>query len=87
MPIFFVSMLLSIWIKTSNVKLSYPERINLWLFIYFFFIVHIYYGICALIMDSESGALWIKQHNSYFTYFVIFMFTFYLMCRARKRRG
>ncbi len=86
-PIFFVSLLLQIWISTSAVKLTYPERLNLWLFIYFFAIVHIYYGICALIMNSVSGAYWIKEHNSYFTYFIIFMFTFYLVCRARKRRS
>lgn len=86
-PIFFVSLLLQTWIKTSHIRLCQSERRSLFLFIYFFIIVHIYYAACAMIGGTKAGDLWIISHNAYFFYFAIFILSFYIISySARKKR-
>src|SRR5882757_3425513 len=61
-PIFFVILLVREWIKASHLRLSLLEEKSLYVFAYFFTIVHCYYAACALIMRSEVGKALIKGY-------------------------
>lgn len=85
MPILFVSLIINTWIKSSHIRLCHNEKLSLYLFIYFFVIVHIYYAACALIGQSLKGKIWIIHNNAYFVYFCIFICIFYFIARAKQR--
>jgi hypothetical protein len=86
-PTFFVCILVHIWIKTSHIRLCASERRSLYLFIYFFLILHIYYSVCTVLGGTKTGDLWILKHNLFFFYFAIFISIFYTLyyCVNRQR--
>lgn len=86
-PTFFVCLLVHTWIKTSHIRLRASERRSLYLFIYFFLLLHTYYCVCTLISGTTKGDIWILEHNLFFFYFAIFISIFYTInyCVNRKR--
>lgn len=87
LPMFFVCILVQIWIKTSHKRLCASERRSLYLFIYFFLMLHVYYCICTILSGTTKGDLWILKHNLFIFYIFIFISIFYIItyCVNRKR--
>lgn len=86
-PTAFVVWLIRLWMHSSNVRLSDREKRSLYVFMWFFVIIHIYYAICGFVGKGTAGEIWILKHNLFLFYFAIFISIFYITyyCVKRKR--
>ena len=83
-PGFMVCSILYIWNKTSHIKLLRIESNSILFFINFYLVLSCYYGICSLVANNKQGGDWVRTHNNYICYFIIFTLTFYIVSYCRE---
>lgn len=85
-PVACVVILLQAWMNSSNIRLCDREKRSLYVFIWFFIVIHVYYAICGFIGESTAGKLWILKHNLFLFYFAIFISLFYIIYYLVNRK-
>jgi hypothetical protein len=86
LPFFIYGLLIYVWVQTSLIKLNIIEKKSLSFLILFQCIFSIYYEFCTIMVKYFDYDKWVKQHNWYMLFLVIFIAIFYAISHLRNER-